>query len=626
MVKRQAPAAAHGAEPDTKKRASGGALSAAAKAVKRSGKALAGKPGSSARRTQAKRKGVPASIHKAKRKHEDGAAEGTKDGKFVTGKVKKRKEVTSLYAELINPGREASDKRKPDAVVGEILELLESRAATFLEYCCTELGSRVVQACLKWGSNIQRRQLLVNLREHLPKLALDRYGHVVTLKLLRYAMRTSKDRKPTAEERKTQAQNLREFLEGFRGKPLHTAFFHKNGCRVINGIFFSDVVSAKEKRRLFHDVAVPQAVSLTRPELPGSCPLRKLLCDKDLKPEHQAAMMKHVREALDRSVDKELLNIDIVHLLFQAYCESASEDQLRDLAEKCMAGAPYLLSSKPGAEALLRLLGVASAKQRKALIRDLKGKFSALAMNAVDYVFLIRLASTVDDTVLLGKAMLGEWIPDLADLCFDKYGHRVLAWFLRPDDPRLFSPYERESAALPAPASLKAPETRRQELVRILKPPLRVALLANPLKFVADQYAKDLLLAYMAADWDAEIIEGIISAGEAEREHEELGLLGSGVSVTTLLALLKAEPVGDADGGLAAPLWRRCFESRLAAAVTSRCAFVLLALLKRTDATRDKVLKALRKQKPELEAAVAAAAKAGANISGARKLLDEAAA
>ena len=121
-------------------------------------------------------------------------------------------------------------------------------------------------------------------------------------------------------------------------------------------------------------------------------------------------------------------------------------------------------------KALLRLLGIANAKQRKALCfacdwwpschlwtlcpgfgfptfqlgaindseafcRDLKGKFAALAKNSVDYVarvlgklqffwletfqindvlirdeVMIRLLTTVDDTVMLSKSMVAEWL------------------------------------------------------------------------------------------------------------------------------------------------------------------------------------------------------------------------
>ena len=61
---------------------------------------------------------------------------------------------------------------------------------------------------------------------------------------------------------------------------------------------------------------------------------------------------------------------------------------------------------------------------------------------------MIRLATTVDDTVMLSKTMIAEWIKDrycfesspcafgalsqdMADLCFDKYAHKVLAWILQ---------------------------------------------------------------------------------------------------------------------------------------------------------------------------------------------------
>jgi len=549
-------------------------------------------------------------------KPEKAADDKKSSKKSLNRRQSRRKEVTSLYAELINPGRE----RKADDLVRDILELLDQRASTLVEFCASELGTRVVQACLKWGSREQRCKLLSSLKDHIPKLSIDRFGHVVVLKLLTYAMKTSTERKPSEEEKKAQAQNLRLFLEAFRGKHLHAAFYHKYGCRVINGIYFSDVVSAKEKRRLLHDVAVPQTVALLRPELPGSKTLRQLLTSEDLTTEQRASISSHLREAAEKAVDKELLGFDIVHFIFQAFCEQATEAQLKDLAEKCMGGAPYLLSSKPGAEALLRLLGVATAKQRKELCRDLKGKFAALATNAVDYVVMIRLATTIDDTVLLGKTMLAEWKTDLATIVFDKYGAKVLAWLFRPDDSRIFSPYERQCVVLPAPASLKAPETRRQELIRVIRPPLRKVLMEAPLKAADDQHAKDLLLAYLAADWDAELIEAILAAGEGECKQEEMGLLNSGTTTTTLIGLLRLEPK-EVDASLASQMWSRCLEPHLIAAVASRCAFLILELLKHRGTTRDAILRVFKQKRAKVEAAVKAAEAAGNVVNAAKKLL-----
>eukprot|EP00933_Yihiella_yeosuensis_P017940 TRINITY_DN1491_c1_g2_i1.p1 TRINITY_DN1491_c1_g2~~TRINITY_DN1491_c1_g2_i1.p1 ORF type:complete len:294 (-),score=79.89 TRINITY_DN1491_c1_g2_i1:116-997(-) len=292
-----------------------------------------------------------------------------------------------------------------------------------------------------------------------------------------------------------------------------------------------------------------------------------------------------------------------------------------------MAGAPHLLSSKPGAEAVLRLLGVASAKLRKEFCRDLKGKFAALASNAVDYVVIIRLATTVDDTVMLVKGMMAELIQALEELCFDKYGHKVLAWLLRPEDAHLFSPFEIQCAALPSPASIKAPETRRQELVRTIKPPLRSLLLKKSLEVANDLHAKDLLAAYLAADWDAELVESILSACEAEASKGDFSesLLNTGTVTTALIVLLKLQPEKAEKGSqLAEPLWRRCLEPHLVSAATSRCAFVLLDLLKRGGSLKESVLSALKSKKKEIESACAKIEASGGQAGGARKLLSEA--
>lgn len=551
----------------------------------------------------------------------DDSEEGEDDGKekkSLNRRQTRRKEVTQLYSELTNQGRE----RKGEEIVEEILEMLSDRATSISEYISSKIGSRVVQACLKWGTRKQRHDLLGKLKEFLPKLSVDRFGHVVVLKLLTYAMKTAKDRKPTDEEKAMQAKNLRDFLEPFRGKHLHQAFYHKHGCKVINGIYFNEIVGAQDKRRLLHEVAVPQAIALLRPEMPGKFTLRQLMAAEDLTADQRKQICTHLREAAEKAVDKELLGCDITHFLFQAFCEQATEEQLKDLADKTMGGAPYLLSSKPGAEAMTYLLGVANAKQRKAICRDLKGKFVALAANAVDYVVMIRLATTVDDTVLLSKTMLAEWMQDMQTLCFDKYGSKVLAWFFKPADPRVFSPYEIKYATLPAPTSLKAAETRRQELVRVLRPPLRKVLMEAPLAAAADDHAKNLLIAYLAADWDAELVEALLKAAEAEREEKDLGLLNNGTTTTTLIALLRLEPA-EAEQHLGVPLWKRCFAPKLTETVTSRCSFVLLELLKRTGKAREGPLDALKKQRKEVTAAVDAAEKAGAVVKGARYCLEQ---
>lgn len=527
-----------------------------------------------------------------------------------------RKELNVLYAELINPGR----KRKAEEIVADVFNEVTERSNNITEFCCSQAGSRLIQACLKWGSRAQRQSLLEKLAPSGPQLAVDRYGHAVVPKLLSYCGRVSDQRTPTPDEREQAQKNIRAFLEPFKGKALNSAFYHRRGCAVLNSIYFSDLLSKKQKRRLFHNVAVPQTVSLLRPA-DESLTLRQLCqenIENGLKPDQRKNLLEHLRECLEKSVDKELLSFEVVHLLFQAFCQEANQSQMDDLVAKCMDGAVCMLSSKAGAESCLRLLGTASAKQKKTFCQDLKGKFVDLATNAVDYVLIMRLLSIVDDTVMMTKTVLKELIPEVGTLASDKYGSKALLWLLRPGDKRLFSPYELESIGLPAPGSLKDAAQRQKELLRSIAPAVRDMLMERKLSAAADQYCKDLLIAYLGSNWDAELVDVLVGAVAEEASSEDLGSLDDGTTTTTLITLLRMEPQG-AEAGLAQPLWNRALKPKLKTLVPSRCSFVLLELLK--GSAGDAVKSTLLAEKKALAKAVASAAAAGKTVAGAEKLM-----
>eukprot|EP00405_Crypthecodinium_cohnii_P043098 CAMPEP_0206580114 /NCGR_PEP_ID=MMETSP0325_2-20121206/32958_1 /ASSEMBLY_ACC=CAM_ASM_000347 /TAXON_ID=2866 /ORGANISM="Crypthecodinium cohnii, Strain Seligo" /LENGTH=592 /DNA_ID=CAMNT_0054086067 /DNA_START=28 /DNA_END=1804 /DNA_ORIENTATION=- len=526
---------------------------------------------------------------------EDGE-EGSKSGKAnASTKVAQKKEVTSLYTELINAGRE----RKAEEVVADILSVLSNRKEPLQDYSSKRIGSRVLQACLKWGSQEQRKQLLASLQD--------------SDEVFLYIAKTTAQRKPTEEEKKVQKQNLKQFMNAFRDKNISTIFFHRHGCKVINALYFSEHLPTQEKRQLLHQVFVPQTIALVKPELVGSKPLRGILSSEELSDTQKESILSHLGDLLDRAIDKELLAYDIVHLAFQTYCEFASAERLKDLAEKCIEGGPYLLSSRPGAEALLRLLGYCSAKQKKPFLKDLKGKYAALAMNTVDYLIPMRLCSIVDDTKALSDGMLSEWKAEMKELCFDKHGHKVLAWLLKPGDKHFFAPYELESLSLPAPTSLKEPEKRQQELLKAIRPSIQAVLLADPVKAMSSDSARELFIAYLDSEWDSQLVAALIA--------EEMGALNTGVFVAGMLTLLRRESKS-VDTDLALPFWQKVLSPRLEKAVTTRCSFIMSALLKRKGKVAEETLKTLKSKKRTVEQAVKAAKSSGAQVQGAQKLLD----
>lgn len=610
---------------------------------------------------EAKREGLSAS-KKRKLEKEDG-----------WGKRKKTLHtMNQIYSRLINPHGEGRDAQElVRDLIGKVQE--ETMVVGGMEkFGCSQDGSRVLQACLKWGSAKERRRITDLLVEHIRAMAADRYGHKTVLKLFTYGIKFATSRVPTEEERRSRKEALAKLLKPFCSdrKKLAQLFFQKFGCAVVNHVFHMEALSRAQKWCLLNTVAVPPAYALQPP--PGFSeaePLVKAVANPQASEAQAKELLRHLRDVCDRCVDKELLCFDVVHEFFAALCKSspstpegkgaeeaekaaaAEDEEMNSLAEQVAEGAHHLLASKPGAEAFNRLVGYFPAKQKKAFCKTLKGKFMALATNSVDYLVLMRLQQVTDDTVMIGSTMLGELLQAEAirELAFDKYGKKVLLWLLAPGSTRFFSPYELAQTGLPAPCSMKAEKTRRAELLKAALPKLRKALLedeagkatassssskggAEPvgsdnapllLRCAADKNARDLLNAVVDVGGDQgdhavglAFVEAAASAWASGKE-ELVGLLDSGTTVATVLGLLK----GAGGTAIAPKLWAECVKPQLSRLVVSHWAFVVLELCKRSD-TQQQALSALQGEKERLRKAAKAGAASGQSVKGVAALLD----
>lgn len=241
-------------------------------------------------------------------------------------------------------------------------------------------------------------------------------------------------------------------------------------------------------------------------------------------------IVSHLHEVCRRTVDKELLLYQMWHNVWQQYCAIASESQLEELANHAEEGLPLLLSSRPGAEAMIRLLGVSSAKIKRHLCRALKGQWKTLATNEVDYVVLMRLVDTVDDTVLLSKTMFAELGDEMRALAFDKHGSKVLVHILTMDaDPkrrrRVMTPYELGQLAIAAPVSRKELSLRCLEVCPKVTMKLRTEFESARAvaEFAADVSARTVLVEYLARTSEEAVVSALLQAvSDALQQGHEL--------------------------------------------------------------------------------------------------------
>eukprot|EP00397_Hematodinium_sp_SG-2012_P019487 GEMP01020024.1.p1 GENE.GEMP01020024.1~~GEMP01020024.1.p1 ORF type:complete len:655 (+),score=153.84 GEMP01020024.1:70-2034(+) len=465
------------------------------------------------------------------------------------------------------------------AVITEIWKKIEDSEMTAFQFGVHPTGSRILQAMLKHGTVEQRRMIRLKYQEHLTELVQTKYGILLAEKIFRYSTKLTTNRQLTEAEKGEQRKIFATLVEPFLvEKTISKLFFHKLGCRFLNFVYFLELTKASTQHKLVNTIALPKKISFLVDGMVLTKPMREnvqLLNDNQKK-----QVAQHLGEVCDRLVDKELLQLALVQIILKCYADVERDDNLANFVQNRLPidGVPHLLSTKAGADALIRFLGFVTAKQRKEFVRHLKGKWAECSLNNIDYLIVMRFFETIDDTVLAKNSVIKELIEELPQLMTDKIGRKVLGTILTSQDSimrrRIISPPEQDLLQLPAPTALKNPETRRKELVTPLLDAMTPLLTTDKLLELAkDVNAKDLIVAYfdnVSEDHASRAGFAKVVAGALEKD---VVLLDDGTTASLLSSLiLNSASMRD-------ELWN-ALQSRLAEVLPTRLNFVLVDLLK----------------------------------------------
>eukprot|EP00392_Amoebophrya_sp_AT5.2_P010341 g10401.t1 len=591
-----------------------------------------------------------------------------------------KKQKTGFLYELNVKYNELQNSTKPrntEKLVTSIIQMIEDPEANKmspLQLGNSPDGSRCLQACLKHGTKTQRGKILDFFNQAIPDLIVaGNAGGVLVEKILRYCPKVegtgvedeveeektqshnkyARPDKVSATQKKEQEKIVEKILKPLLNLPeqkFTKIFFHKFGCKCFSNLWNCAYLPAKMKNELMNRVLVPKQLALLLPQQVYQNGNKKLsvLLFQEKNPhvlEKKAAIIAHLSESVDKCTDKELWDVEISHGIIQLFLQLLAEEEdtskMKAFVESesrfPIEAAPHLLQTKAGCEALIRLLGYYSAKQKKTLVKNLKGKFRDLAQNGCCYLFVLRLLQVLDDTVLTKKQVLSE-ICEPAETTFSAlltedpkgslYVRKILYACLEAPTSRRFSPYELDSCVnLVAPSALKDKEKRREELGKYVAPILKKAIFGGEAatstskeriglaKALQTKVLADMALHFLVSDGEGSSSEKLIGQSLNDDELEEL-LLGekAHTSAPTILALLKnskafAERVTafaekDENEGL------------LQKMVLTRAAYFVVEAYKVTlSATlKDKCL--------GLKKAIDSAEQIGVNVKGAKVLLD----
>lgn len=326
----------------------------------------------------------------------------------------------------------------------EALEkLFTSFTGKFKDLILKHEGSRVVQTCVKHGSPAQRRQIAVELKGVFGEVARNKYGKHIVTKLMLYC----------PDQRET-------IMEEFSGH-LVKSMKHKEASHCVEAMF-ADYANSQRKQRMIQEFYGPEFALFHKKD---TLPLAKVI---EANPDKKEPIAKSLEEHLQVLLNKGSLSLTLVHRLILEYLEVVDFAKGQEWISSISEFLPEIVHTLDGARAVTKCIAMATAKDRKAIVKSFKPFLEKICKDDRGFQTAIAIFSLIDDTVLVGKTLLGEIKANLDGLLKDKYGRKVLGYLACGANPRLLPPQTvqllREVRDLAKATSKKDDAVRHREL------------------------------------------------------------------------------------------------------------------------------------------------------------------
>lgn len=364
-------------------------------------------------------------------------------------------------------------------------------------------ASRVVQTMLKYGTAEQREQIAEALTPITCELALSHYGKYLLMKLLRYGVKD------------VRVQVIRHMQ-----KKMAKLLTNKESAHVLEYIFSE--LTGKRRLAFMKELYGPAFAVFYNPQLAAGAAassdqdelsLVELIrgsTDKSL----QRMTVQHLELLMSRMLHKgpPIIEFSILHKLMRDYFTLIDDRRRRDFAGELREMAVHILHTTDGSWLAAQAVRYATPKDRKVLVRQLKGYVGRAASEEHGHVVIMACLTFVDDTVLLAKNVVKALVDPTSSMALpssddpedvassrpkqpllhyilDRYARLCLLQIMAPGSASYFSPTERElmqpcyirekegsdtenEESSLVPTSRKAPDVRKAELLAPLKAPL----------------------------------------------------------------------------------------------------------------------------------------------------------
>ncbi|KAI8470969.1 MAG: pumilio family protein [Monoraphidium minutum] len=318
----------------------------------------------------------------------------------------------------------AADKAEKEELAERIVGMFSGK---ILELANQHTASRVIQFCLRDGPPATRAAVASEVRGHAVELSKSMYGHYLVAKLISVAPK----------------EDVPGLVAVFKGR-VAELLRHPQGADVLTDLY--DVAPQHLRNAMCAELygreyALFDGVGGAAPLAGQVGHLRQLL--EGAPPAKRKAVLQHLTKCLQPVLEKALLHPPMTHRLLRELLEAAPSSVVADAVDTLAATGGSVLKmvhTHDGAAAACMALAYGTPRDRKRLVKGMKGYVWQMAENEWGNAVVATALSVVDDTSLTAKAIVGDIKSKLEDYLDHRHARRVLLQLLAPDAPRYLPP------------------------------------------------------------------------------------------------------------------------------------------------------------------------------------------
>ncbi|XP_042021261.1 pumilio homolog 24-like [Salvia splendens] len=322
-------------------------------------------------------------------------------------------------------------KEDRSRLVGEAVKKMQGKIS---EIARSHIASRVLQTCVKHCTQDERNAVFTELQPHFISLASNTYAVRLVTKLLDLASK----------------EQLAEFISSLHG---HVASLLRQmvGSLVIEHAYC--LGNASQKQTLLMELYSPELQLFKDLVTMKQNRLEDIISKLQLQ---KSSVARHMTSVLQPILEKGILAHSIVHRALLEYLDIADKFSAADVIQQ-LSGPSFvrIIATKDGSRLGMLCIRHGSAKDRKKIIKGMKGNVEKIASDKFGSMVLVCILSVVDDTKLVSKIIIRELEKNLKELILDQNTRRPFMQLLHPDCSRYFNQDDLVSLNLSIP-SLKA--------------------------------------------------------------------------------------------------------------------------------------------------------------------------